>query len=164
MSLDAVWKWLETGAVGTQVSQSPWMFPAIETIHVIAIALVVGSIAVLDLRLLDRSWKVRAVTELTLDVLPWTWSSFAVAVVSGFLMFTSAATKYAHDIPFRLKMVLLVLAGVNMLVFHRYTYRTIPAWDRATPTPRAAKIAGGLSLLFWIGVVTCGRWVGFTTQ
>ena len=164
MSLDPLWKWFETSQVGASVSRSPWMFPAIETVHVIAIALVVGSIAVLDLRLLDRSWRIRAVTELTLDVLPWTWSSFSIAVATGFLMFTSAATKYAHDIPFRLKMVLLVLAGVNMIVFHRFTYRTVVSWDQDTPTPRAAKIAGGLSLLFWIGIVACGRWVGFTTQ
>ncbi len=164
MSLGALCKWLETSQVGFAVSQSPWMFPAIETVHVIALALVVGSIAVLDLRLLDRSWRVRSVTELTLEVLPWTWASFVVAATSGFLMFTSAATKYAHDIPFRLKIVLLVLAGVNMLVFHHFTYRTVTAWDRDMPTPPAAKIAGGLSLFFWIGVVACGRWVGFTTQ
>jgi len=162
--MDNPFKWLETSALGTTVSQSTWLFPAIETVHVIALALVVGSIAVLDLRLLDRTWRVRAVTELTLDVLPWTWTSFAVAATSGFLMFASAATKYAADTPFRIKMVLLLLAGANMLAFHRFTYRSVAAWDVNAPTPPAAKLAGGLSLLFWIGVVTCGRWVGFTTQ
>jgi hypothetical protein len=162
--MGGLFKWLETSSLGTAVSQSTWLFPAIETVHVIALALVVGSIAVLDLRLLDRSWRVRAVTELTLDILPWTWTSFAGAATSGFLMFSSAATKYAADIPFRLKMVLLLLAGANMLAFHRFTYRGVAAWDVNAPTPPAAKLAGGLSLLFWIGVVTCGRWVGFTTQ
>jgi hypothetical protein len=158
--LQTLCAWLETGDVGVAVRQSPWMFPAIETVHVIALSLVVGSIAVLDLRLLDHSWRSRAVTELTLDVLPWTWASFAVAGASGFLMFCSAAHKYAGDVSFRLKMLLLLLAGVNMLVFHLFTYRGVQAWDRGTPTPPAAKIAGGLSLLFWIGVVACGRWVG----
>ena len=162
--MDNPFKWLETSALGTAVSQSTWLFPAIETVHVIALALVVGSIAVLDLRLLDRTWRVRAITELTQDVLPWTWASFAVAATSGFLMFASAATKYAADTPFRIKMVLLQLAGANMLAFHRFTYRSVAAWDVNAPTPPAAKLAGGLSLLFWIGVVTCGRWVGFTTQ
>jgi hypothetical protein len=162
--MDNPFKWLETSGLGTTVSQSTWLFPAIETVHVIALALVVGSIAVLDLRLLDRTWRVRAITELTQDVLPWTWASFAVAATSGFLMFASAATKYAADTPFRIKMVLLLLAGANMLAFHRFTYRNVAAWDVNAPTPPAAKLAGGLSLLFWIGVVTCGRWVGFTTQ
>lgn len=161
--MHALLKWLETSAVGTAVAQSAWLFPAVETIHVIALTLVVGSIAIIDLRLLHRSWRGRAVTEIARDTLPWTWASFAIAVTSGFLMFTSAATKYAVDTPFRLKMVLVLLAGANMLVFHRFTYRGVAAWDTGTP-PLAAKIAGGLSLLFWIGVVACGRWVGFTTQ
>jgi hypothetical protein len=162
--MSAVWTFLEDGVVGQAVSQSVWLFPAIETLHVIALSLVVGSIAVLDLRLLDRSWRSRSVTELTLDILPWTWSSFVVAVATGALMFSSAASKYAADIPFRIKMTLLLLAGANMLIFHRFTYRGVHGWDHGRPTPRAAKLAGGLSLLFWIGVVACGRWVGFTTQ
>jgi hypothetical protein len=162
--IQTICAWLETGIVGSAVSQSPWMFPAIETLHVIAISLVVGSIAVLDLRLIDHSWRSRAVTELTLDVLPWTWGSFAVAVVTGSLLFCSAAHKYVFDISFQLKMLMLLLAGVNMSVFHFFTYRGVHSWNHGVPTPPAAKIAGGLSLLFWIGVVACGRWIGFTTQ
>jgi hypothetical protein len=162
--LAGLWKWIETGAVGQAVSQSTWLFPAVETVHVIALSLVVGSIAVLDFRLLDRSWRSRAVSELTLDVLPWTWGSFAVAASSGLLMFSSAATKYAADLSFRLKMAFLLMAGLNMLAFHLFTYRRVRDWDTGAPTPLPAKIAGGLSLTFWIGVVACGRWVGFTTQ
>jgi hypothetical protein len=133
-------------------------------VHVIAIALVVGSIAVVDLRLLDWTWRRRSITELTLDVLPWTWASDAVAVMSGSLLFTSAAVKYAGDVSFRLKMLLLMLAGANMLVFHLCTYRGVAAWDRDMPTPRAAKVAGVASLLLWVIVVAAGRWIGFTTQ
>ena len=92
--MDNPFKWLETSAVGTTVSQSTWLFPAIETVHVIALALVVGSIAVLDLRLLDRTWRVRAVTELTLDVLPWTWTSFAVAATSGFSRTSGVCSRF----------------------------------------------------------------------
>jgi hypothetical protein len=162
--IESICKWLENSLIGSAVSQSTWMFPAIETVHVIAIALVVGSIAVLDLRLLDWTWRRRSITELTLDVLPWTWASFAVAVMSGSLLFTSAAVKYASDVSFRLKMLLLMLAGANMLVFHLSTYRGIAGWDRDMPTPRSAKVAGGASLLLWVCVVATGRWIGFTTQ
>ena len=73
------------------------------------------------------------------------------------LLFASAASKYAADTPFRLKMVLLPLKGTNTLVFYRFTYRGFAAWDVTEPTPPGAKLAGGLSLLFWIGVVTCDR-------
>jgi hypothetical protein len=125
---------------------------------------VVGSIVVLDLRLLDRSWRSRAVSELTLDVLPWTWASFLVAAIAGFLLFTSAATRYIVDVPFQLKMLLMAMAGINMLVFHFVTYRNVHEWDKDHPTPAAAKIAGGLSICFWIGVVACGRWIGFTMR
>src|SRR5579859_3979937 len=113
MSVATIAKWIETTALGTAISQSAWMFPAIETIHVIAIALVVGTIAILDLRLLGVSWSGRAVTEVSKEILPWTWSAFIVAVISGLLMFVSAARKYVADLPLQLQMVLLVLAGVN---------------------------------------------------
>lgn len=77
-------------------------------------------------------------------------------------MFISAASKYVTDLPFQLKMLLLVLAGGNMLVFHHFGYRDVESWTR--DTPRAAKIAAALSLAFWIGIVVCGRLVSFTTQ
>src|SRR5882757_9386974 len=164
MTPDALWKWLQTGRLGVAVGQSTWLFPAAETVHVIAIALVVGSIAVLDLRLLGVSWKNRPVTELARDVLPVTWAGFGVAAAAGSLMFISAAVKYATDLPFQLKMLLLLLAGANMLVFHHFTYSRVENWDHNAPSPRAAKVAAGLSLMFWIAVVTCGRLVSFTTQ
>jgi hypothetical protein len=164
MSIDSICRWLEQGWLGTAVSEGEWTFPIIESVHVIALSLVVGSIVILDLRLLDRSWRGRAVSELTLDVLPWTWASFAVAATTGFLLFMSAATKYVADVPFRLKMLLILAAGLNMVVFHFVTYRTVHTWDKDHPTPRAAKIAGGLSICFWIGVVACGRWIGFTMR
>jgi len=101
------------------------------------------------------------VRELTGEVLPWTWASFCVAVITGALLFSSNATHYWGTVPFRAKMLLLALAGVNMLVFHGTTYRSLATWDGAAHTPRAAKVAGGLSLALWIGVVTMGRWIGF---
>jgi hypothetical protein len=115
-----------------------------------------------DLRLIGVASRERPVRQLTADVLPWTWISFVLAAISGFLMFSSSATKYLDDGPFRVKLALLVLAGVNMAVFHCLPYRRVQEWDRAAP-PLAAKLAGGVSLLLWIGIVFCGRWVGFTT-
>ena len=145
------------------IQQSGWLFPTIETVHVIALTLVVGSISVLDLRLLQVVSRDRAVTELTAEVLPWTWTSFLVAMISGSLMFSSKAPIYAANWPFRVKLMLMACAGINMLLFHVVTYRTVHHWNTAPHTPLAAKIAGTLSLLFWIGVVACGRWIGFTT-
>jgi hypothetical protein len=163
MSIITIAKSLEGLALARFIAQGPWVFPTVETIHVIAIAMVVGSIAVVDLRLLGVSWSGRPVTEVAEEVLPWTWASFVVAAIAGALMFISAASKYATDLPFQLKMLLLVLAGANMLVFHYVTYRDVEIWNHGR-TPKGAKVAAGLSLVFWIAVVTCGRLVSFSTQ
>ncbi len=144
--------------------ESVWLFPTIETMHVLCITLVVGSIAVVDLRLLGVTSKRKPLTELTREILPWTWGLFVMAAISGALMFTAKPVAYFDNVPFRLKMLCLVLAGLNMAAFHLFTYRSVQHWDQDKPTLAGAKIAGLLSLVFWIGVVTFGRWIGFTVR
>lgn len=161
MSLETVLEALEGSPLGTAISGSAFLFPTIETVHVVALTLVVGSIGMMDLRLLGLAGKKQAVTRLASDVLPWTWTAFVGAALTGSLLFTSAATSYWMNPFFRIKLVLLALAGLNMAVFHLITWRTVHIWDIDAPTPRGAKIAGLLSLLFWVGVVACGRWIGF---
>ena len=158
---DRFLQWLESTPPAVAISESSWLFPGIESVHVLAIALVVGSITMVDLRLLDINLRERPVGELIAEVLPWTWTSFAVAVFSGALLFSSNATKYWGTVPFRAKMLLLTLAGINMLAYHATIHRSVDLWGRRPRTPRAAKISGGLSLGLWIGVVTLGRWIGF---
>ena len=153
--------WLEESPLGLAITESEWLFPTIETLHVLALTLVFGSIAMLDLRLLGVSNRDRGVIQLAGDTLPWTWSAFVVAAITGALMFVSAATSYYDNVPFRIKLVLLALAGLNMAVFHFTAYRAVHDWNLTLPTPQAARIAASLSLLFWIGVVVAGRWIGF---
>jgi hypothetical protein len=138
------------------------MFPCFESLHVLALTVVVGSVAMMDLRLLGIGSKNRAVSELTSSMLPWTWSAFAVALCAGLLLFSSKASTYYNNIPFRVKMVCMLFAAVNMLVFHLFTARNISAWDYGKPVP-AARVAGAVSLALWITIVATGRWIGFTT-
>ena len=159
--LDHFLHWLESTRLAIAISESSWLFPGIESVHVLAITLVVGSITMVDLRLLDVNLRDRPVGELIDEILPWTWTSFAVAVCTGVLLFSSNATHYWGTVPFRLKMLLLVLAGVNMTVFHATILRSVEVWGRQPRPPRAAKISGGVSLSLWIGVVSLGRWIGF---
>ncbi len=161
MSILEICTWLEESPLGLAITESEWMFPVIETLHVLALTLVIGSIAMLDLRLLGVANRDRAVSQLAEDTLPWTWAAFVVAAITGVLMFVSAATSYYDNVPFQIKLVLLALAGLNMAVFHFTAYRTVHHWNVALPTPQAARIAGSLSLLFWVGVVFAGRWIGF---
>lgn len=153
--------WLESRPFAIAIAESSWLFPIFESLHVLALAIVVGSVAIMDLRLLNVANRNRPVGELISSTLPWTWSAFAVTVVAGFLLFASKAAYYFDNGPFRLKMILLALAGVNMLVFHFATGRDMASWDRGAP-PLRARIAGALSLTFWVTIVAAGRWIGFT--
>jgi hypothetical protein len=153
--------WLESQPFALAISQSSWLFPSIETVHVLALTLVVGSIAMVDLRLLNWAYRDRAVKQLTGEVLPWTWVAFVVAAIFGALLFASAATKYYGIATFRAKLVLLVIAGGNMLFFHFVPYRRADEWGLVNQTTRLAKVCGGLSLLLWGAIVALGRWTGF---
>lgn len=156
-----IWESLEYSSLGTSIAESLWAFPAIETVHVIALITVVGTIAVMDLRLLGLTSRNVPVTQLTRDTLPWTWGGFILAAISGGLLFVSNAPGYVGNSYFLWKLCVIALAGLNMLFFHFGTYRTVGGWDLGDP-PRAAKVAGLLSLVFWIVVVFLGRAIGFT--
>jgi hypothetical protein len=156
--------WLENTQMASAIRTSTWLFPTIESIHVLAITIVVGSVAMFDLRLLGIASRDRSVTELHKELLPWTWAAFACAVVAGSMLFSSDATKYYEDGPFRFKMVTLLLVGLNAAVFEFGPFRSVAAWDNERKTPLAAKLAGGISLVLWIFVVGFGRWIGFTKQ
>src|ERR1700753_3983671 len=158
--LQAIYDWPISAAIRTDY----FWFPFFESIHVIAITLVVGSIFIVDLRLLGITSNKKPVTELAKEVLAWTWGLFVSGVFAGRMMFISKATNYSADEFFRYKMLFIVLAGLNMAVFHLFTFRSVEHWDREVPTLIGAKIAGGLSMICWIVVVFCGRWIGFTVM
>jgi hypothetical protein len=162
MVIPEILAWIENTPLATAIRQSTWLFPAIETIHVLATVIVVGSVSMLDLRLLDIAWRNFSIREVHEDVLPWTWTSFGIAAIAGSLLFSSNATKYYHNGPFRVKMVLLVLVAFNAACFELATYRRLCNADQQMKIPMVAKVAGGLGLVLWIGVVACGRWIGFT--
>jgi hypothetical protein len=153
---------LEATPLSFFIRESVWAFPTIESVHVIAVALVVGMIAIVDLRLLGLASTRHAVTGLSRDVLPWTWTAFVFAVVAGTLMFVSQPVDYFGNTAFRIKILLLLFAGLNMLVFQLITYRSVADWDRDTPVPLAGKIAGAVSLTCWVAIVFFGRQIGFT--
>jgi hypothetical protein len=136
--------------------------PIVEAIHVLAAATVFGSILIVDLRLLGFRDARRAFTRVSNEMLRFTWAAFAVAVVTGALMFVANASTYYVNTAFRLKLVALVLAGVNMAIFQHLTLRSVAGWDREVRPPTAGRIAGALSILLWIAVIFFARWIGFT--
>lgn len=161
MDLLTFCKWLEHTAVGAAVRESLWLFPAIETVHLLGMAALVGTIAVLDFRLLGWTLRQKRFSELAPRLLPWTWAGFALQVVTGMLLFSSEAVKLYANPAFRLKMLLIFLAGVHALVFQCTVYRGVASWDDRTVPPLGAKVSGFISLLLWIGIVAAGRFIGF---
>jgi len=144
------------------IAQSEWLFPTLETLHVMALTAVVGTVLKIDLRLLGLTDRERPFSALARQVLPWTWGCFAMAAMTGLLMFAAKAVTYWADIPFRIKFGCIALAGFNMAYFHLVGARDRASWDLGPP-PWRAKLAGMTSVALWITVVAAGRWIGFTT-
>src|SRR5262245_16762304 len=162
MTLTDLWTWLEMLPVSIHIGES-WWFPFLESVHVLTATFVMGSILMVDLRLLNVAARNHPVTRLTKEVLPWTWGGATVSLITGFALFASRAGHYVENRAFQVKIALLVLAAINMTVFHLVTARGIVHWDSKTTTTRAAKTAGACSLLLWIGIMLAGRWIGHLT-
>jgi hypothetical protein len=154
-----LWTWLENLPIAIHIGES-WWFPFLESIHVLTSTFMVGSIAMLDLRLLGLAARSHAASRIAKEILPWTRSAFAVSAVAGLGMFISQANRYVDNRAFQVKAVLLILAGINMAVFHLGTVRSMPRWDTAAVTSAAARFAGVGSLLLWIAIMLAGRWIG----
>lgn len=151
--------WLESTPIAAAITTSVWMYAAFETIHYIGLAMLVGSIMLIDLRLLGfaRSLPLPSM----LKLLPWVWVGFLVNVVTGSLMFIYGATSFGTNRMFWLKMTLLALAGINALVFTLAVARTGDRWLTAAQTPAGIKVVATLSLALWLGVMTAGRWMAY---
>ena len=151
---------LEASALARTMRGSQWLYPIIETCHIAGIAVFVGSVSAIDLRLLGlaRSIPVRALGGF---LLRWAWLGFAVVVPTGLAMFSTHATEFAQNPAFRLKLAIITVAALNAAVFHLTVYRTAIDWNLDSPTPVTAKLAALLSLALWLGVIACGRMIAY---
>ncbi len=153
---------IEASVVGEWMRSNLLAMPMVEATHVLCLTLVFGTILVVDLRLLGLFDRHRAVTRVAHEMLGVTWAAFAGAAITGAIYFAANASTYWSNTAFRFKMLAILLAGINMAVFHLITWRGVGAWDRDTPTPRAARVAAALSILIWTVVIVLGRLIGFT--
>ncbi len=161
MTLFQVCQWLNDTRLATSIRESDAVFPAIEGIHVLAITLLAGTVAIVDLRLLGLILKRERVSLIAGRLLPLTWAGFAVMMTSGALLFLAEAAKsYANPV-FRLKMLLLLAAGLNPLIFHRTIYRSVGEWDHAPVAPWRARVTALLSLSLWSGIIVAGRAIAY---
>ena len=161
VSLFEFCQWLNDTGPATALRESKLMFPIVESIHTLAITLVVGTVAILDLRLLGLVLKKVPVSRVAAQNLPLTWKGFALMAITGLLLFYSEAAKCYHNPAFRLKLILLALVGLNPLIFHFTIYKSVNQWDEAPQTPGRARLAATLSLGLWSAIVVAGRAIAY---
>jgi hypothetical protein len=154
---------LEETGLASGIRDSLYIFPLLEAVHVMALSVVFGTITIVDLRLLGFASTGRPFARMSSELLRMTWGAFAVAALTGTLMFMTNARVYANNTPFRVKMVLLALAGLNMALFHLTAGRNVARWEKAPIPPRIGRFTASLSLTLWIAIVFAGRIIGFTT-
>ena len=141
--------------------ESRYAYDLIESVHVWTLCLFFGLAVMFDLRLLGWIMRSVPVSEVSGRLLPWTVVGFVVMVISGTLLFIAIPLRTYQNIFFRVKMVMLMLAGLNVWIFHSGVYRRVATWDVASSPPRAARIAGALSLVLWVCIVLSGRMIAY---
>ena len=155
-----IWSWLESTGIAVAMREWTWAYPIVEIAHIIGFVVLVGGAFLFDLRLLGVS-RALPVTQLERHLLRWSRLSLLIVVPTGFLMFMTNATKLAENPVFRLKLLLILLAGINALAFRMWTSKSIGDWDVSEPTPAPAKTSAVVSMLLWASVISCGRLIAF---
>jgi len=154
-------KWVDGTQLSSVIRHSNWMFDALDVVHTLGIVLVAGTIVLVDLRLVGLGVRRATVSAVVSRIVPWTLWGFGLMFVTGALLFWSEAVRMYNSGAFRIKLVLLALAGLNALVFHRTVYKQAADWDDEKVLPWRARLAGFASLLLWIGIVVAGRAIAY---
>ncbi|WP_370583252.1 DUF6644 family protein [Pontibacter sp. FD36] len=150
---------LEDSALASAIRQSTWLYPFLEIVHILGIVLLVGAAFLFDLRLLGLSKKL-PVPELANHLLPWSRRGLYLIVPSGVLLFSTNAMTLATDTVFHIKLLGLVVGGINAGLFHRYLLSSAPEWPHGH-TPGAAKAVAICSVVVWMMVIACGRLLAY---
>jgi len=161
MSLLPFFQWLASTPWSVSLHESLWVYPLVESTHVWSLALFFGFTALLDLRLVGLSMRRVPVSEVVHRLLPWMIAGFSLMVVTGLLLLYAIPVRTYQSVFFRLKLVLIALAGVNAFVFHTGVFRRASEWDRDPIPPKAARRADAFSLALWVSVVFAGRMIAY---
>ena len=153
-------EWLQNTSLATVIHDSLWIFPILYTLHILGVVILVASTSALDLRMLGLVMRSEPVSEIADLLLPWAKVGFVAQLVTGLLLFIAQASDLSHNIPFVLKMITVLLAGLNVLIFHLTAYRKVREWPLDS-TPAAARLSAVFSLLCWFGIVATSRLIAF---
>lgn len=155
-------EWLASLPASSALRESVWMYPVVESVHVLSLTLFVGMSVLWDLRLMGVLLTSIPITQTQQRLMPWMMAGFILMVASGSVLFFGDPVRFYLNIFFRIKAVLLILAGLNAYFFHASSSgHDLAAWDLAPKTPFRARLAGSLSLILWAGVITAGRMIAY---
>lgn len=161
MSLLAFCEWLAATSGSIALHESLYMYPLIESVHVLALCIFVGLATILDLRLLNKVLRNVPVSQVADRLLPWTITGFVVMVITGSLLFYAIPIRTYQSVWFRAKVIMLILAGINVWIFHSGIYQRVSGWDMAGRTPTAARRAALASLVLWFCIIVAGRFIAY---
>jgi uncharacterized protein DUF6644 len=161
MSLLGWCQWLEHTPFAFAIAESTWLFPLVEGSHILALPLSVGMILLVDLRLLGLAFRGSPASRIMIEVLRWSAPAFLLVFITGGLLFVAHAGEAYGNAFFRVKLMLLMLLGVNAAIYQTVFYPRMAQWDLARSTPLGAKVCAGLSLVAWITVIVCGRTMAY---
>jgi hypothetical protein len=162
MTLLQVFEWLETTWVAALVRESLWGFPIVVAIHIMGIMLSVGTLVWFDLRLLGVSMLANRVSLMYRRLMPWMFTGFAMMFISGGMLLAGYATSAYSNLYFRIKVIAMLLAGLNAIAYHFMTERRIAQWDADESPPPGARFAGLISICVWATVIIAGRMMSYT--
>ena len=157
MSLYTLCEWLQNTQTCTSIRESNWVFPIVESAHVLGLTVSVGLLVWLDLRLLGVTMRHQPISVMHQQLMPWSLAGFVIMFLSGALLFWSNALRAYTSGFFQLKVLFLFLACVNAMVFELAMKRSMSEWDKAPIPPKKVRMAGLLSLVLWVAVITFGR-------
>ena len=161
MSLLSFLEWLASTRWSIALHESQYMYPLVESTHVLALTIFVGLAIMLDLRLLNLALRQVPVSDVLKRILPWTQVGFVVMVTTGVMLFYAIPVRNYQNIFFRVKVVMLILAGINVWWFHTRTEKSVSQWDLDPVTPKAARVAAVVSLVLWAAIVVAGRMIAY---
>ena len=154
-------QWLHDTSFSITMRESVWAEPIVETIHVLTLTLFIGFAFLLDLRLLGVCLRSRPVSQVLHKLNPFLFVGFAIMIVTGVFLFCGDPPSFYSTIFFKIKMIFLVLAGLNVLIFNATIGRKVAEWDMAPKTPRAAKVAAVISIVLWVAIIAAGRAIAY---
>jgi uncharacterized membrane protein len=154
-------EWLASQKYSIALHESLYMYPLVESLHVLTLFLFAGGAMMLDLRLLGWTLKNVPVSEVLDRWMPWTKIGFVIMMITGVLLFYAIPVRNYQNIFFRIKVVFLLLAGLNIWVFHYRVERRIADWDLEPIAPKGARRAAAVSLFLWTCIIVAGRMIAY---